>query len=73
MVLLINQNEYYLICMSNICVEICKRLNIKYDKKVFTNSSEDILHNQKEASNSSGNREIFFRLSCFALIDYTEQ
>jgi hypothetical protein len=52
-------------------VDICKRLNIKYDKAMCADSTEGIPNNKKAKNSSRGSRTIFSWL--FAFIDSIEQ
>jgi hypothetical protein len=55
---------------SNICLEISKRLNIEYDKKMFTTSTENISNNQK--AKTPEEVEKYFP-GFIAFTDYIEQ
>ena len=52
-------------------VETSKRLNIEYNKRMYTNSTKDIQQNKEADNTSRGSREIFSRFLDF--IDCTEQ
>ncbi|HXS59642.1 MAG TPA: hypothetical protein VN703_02390, partial [Candidatus Sulfopaludibacter sp.] len=52
--------------------EIFKRLNIKYDKTLRTNSTENISNNQK-AENAPRSREIFSRAYGFHRLHIEQQ